>query len=553
MNKKTGIIALIIAVVVGGGALAFAFLGGSTKQDYFKAEFKSVQTMVDDFKDRYKPELDYYDMTMEHPVEATSKMTVDMNSQSALLADVPTDLIKDSHIEMTSQSDMKNNVADVRVKGEVAGMPLDNIYLRLAQHDLFVQLPFLSEVLTINDKKVNELMKENDPEWTEEMSIDFTQFFNQNTLPADKDMKHVQDAMLKTLYKNLDDEAFTSTKEKVTVLSEELNAEKITMDLGPEQLKKATVAILELVRDDKTIQKMVKESMTQNAMFEMTSPEEMMKDFNNDINEAIEEVKQSTEKPHLVSTIWIADDFIVKRELTMADDEETAVQVKGDHLRKKDGHTFQYAFGSVEQPNAFTIQGETKFDGKITADRIDFAVEDLGTLTYTADETLEKDVRDYKYTFSVQSDMAIAGELVWSGKNEYSKDAMKSSQRVGINYEDIKVEDVALIVESDTKRIKATSENPTDNIRNLNDMSQDEITTYLETEFEEVGQILQGLLMTTMFDGDMEGAWDEEPTMEFTDADFEEMRAELAEDGIEMTDEEFAEWKLEMQEMFGNE
>ena len=554
MNKKIGAILLALIVVVGGGAAAYAMFGGSAKQQYFKSEFNTANTMWDDMKTRYAPEFDLYEKTLKHPYESSTTMSLQVNPESPLGMFLPVDQINGSSVTLDTQSDMKNEVIQANVDANIAGHEVNDMFVRLASHDLFLHLPFMKEMITVSDDKFSKEEREREAkDGTVEdgfsvamEDIDFTEFFQQGQLPEEKELKEMQGKMMKTLYDALDDESFVESKETVDVFGESVDAKKIVMTLGPDDLKKVSIAMLELIRDDKQFQTFIDVQLKQAiAMNEVDAEDDVQSvdDLNGQIDEAIKDIEASDFKGKLVSNVWIDKNFIVQRELVM-EDEETKVIVNGSHLRGKQGHQFAYSVGSADgEPLA--LEGKTNWDGTKTDDTIELRIGSDFVVGYVADETFKDHVRDYTYTFTatpMEDGKAVdaLGSLVFTGNNSYKGDDVTSDQKIVLNVSGNNSQDVVLESKGTSSKLKAVDANPTDNVKNINDMSYDEATAYMEETFAPLLEMLES------FGGSMDMDMGEMEDVTMTEEELLQLRADLEEAGIPVSDEEFEEMKQEM-------
>lgn len=557
MNKKIGAILLALIVVVGGGAAAYAMFGGSAKQQYFKSEFNTANTMWDDMKTRYAPEFDLYEKTLKHPYESSTTMSLQVNPESPLGMFLPVDQINGSSVTLDTQSDMKNEVIQANVDANIAGHEVNDMFVRLASHDLFLHLPFMKEMITVSDDTLNKFSKEEREREAKDGTvedgfsvamedIDFTEFFQQGQLPEEKELKEMQGKMMKTLYDALDDESFVESKETVDVFGESVDAKKIVMTLGPDDLKKVSIAMLELIRDDKQFQTFIDVQLKQAiAMNEVDAEDDVQSvdDLNGQIDEAIKDIEASDFKGKLVSNVWIDKNFIVQRELVM-EDEETKVIVNGSHLRGKQGHQFAYSVGSADgEPLA--LEGKTNWDGTKTDDTIELRIGSDFVVGYVADETFKDHVRDYTYTFTatpMEDGKAVdgLGSLVFTGSNSYKGDDVTSDQKIVLNVSGNNSQDVVLESKGTSSKLKAVDANPTDNVKNINDMSYDEATAYMEETFAPLLEMLES------FGGSMDMDMGEMEDVTMTEEELLQLRADLEEAGIPVSDEEFEEMKQEM-------
>src|SRR5699024_5629911 len=180
-----------------------------------------------------------------------------------------------------------------------------------------------------------------------------------------------------------------------------------------------------------------------------------------------------------------------------------------------------------------------------TDDTIELRIGSDFVVGYVADETFKDHVRDYTYTFTatpMEDGKAVdaLGSLVFTGSNSYKGDDVTSDQKIVLNVSGNNSQDVVLESKGTSSKLKAVDANPTDNVKNINDMSYDEATAYMEETFAPLIDMLES------FGGSMDMDMGEMEDVTMTEEELLQLRADLEEAGIPVSDEEFEEMKQEM-------
>src|SRR5690606_9197134 len=148
--------------------------------------------------------------------------------------------------------------------------------------------------------------------------------------------KYVKEEYMEYLYHELPEDAFTSDNEEIEVFGDKMKTEKVAMKLSEEQVKSLLVDLFKKARDDEKLKALLKEQIAFSTMTDDVSDQrltEMMDDFEDSMEEAIDEVK-GWHIPHgIESTIWHKSNSIVKREFAMSfgevKDEVGTVKIEG--------------------------------------------------------------------------------------------------------------------------------------------------------------------------------------------------------------------------------
>src|SRR5699024_11648816 len=92
-------------------------------------------------------------------------------------------------------TNMKAKVLVTCISANSTGMKIEDFCVALTENDSFIVLPFLDEVLKINDDDAGDLLKEIDP-YTfddDDTEYDFGQFFDQQKLFTEDEQKYLEE------------------------------------------------------------------------------------------------------------------------------------------------------------------------------------------------------------------------------------------------------------------------------------------------------------------------------------------------------------------------
>src|SRR5690625_3176768 len=171
-EKKSGISKVMLGIIIGvivvivGVIIFFAMGGGSTKQQYFLAEGKTLNDMSNYIEDRYEAELDWLEVAQEEPTKSSLDISGEYNDPNNInmgeMFDVR-EIINNSTMQMLTESDTANEQLNATLNANVAGISLEDFSFYLNQDTLTIDLPFLNEALMIQDKDIAPLMNEIEP------------------------------------------------------------------------------------------------------------------------------------------------------------------------------------------------------------------------------------------------------------------------------------------------------------------------------------------------------------------------------------------------------
>jgi len=327
-------------------------------------------------------------------------------------------------------------------------------------------------------------------------------FETQGTLP-EEDMEYIEKEYAEFLYKEISEDAFSSTNETIEVNGESIKADKIEMLITEEHFKELITLVLDKMKDDERMKDIIKEQMMYSqfgGVLIESEIDEMLADYESNIEEVKESVKDIQIPNGLNSTIWVNDGLVVQRDFSIdfgiAADELVNLSANGSQLLTTTSQWFDYEFSyaDIHDEGSFQLQGDLNWEDSKGNDTVTLTAADT-ILTYESTETLEDGSRDFERTFNFNDGIEDAS-LLWNGVANYNNDQMDSEHTVTVSAVDIPAGMVELQLNLDDKVIDGVELPEDQNIRNLGTMSSDELYNYFETEFSPaLEEWMYGLLM----------------------------------------------------------
>lgn len=496
INKVVPIIIAAAVLLLGGSVAAFVLLENNPKVNYLLAEKNTYELFVDQMEDRYGSEIEWSEKSLEKPIENTYELTAELNMDlsDGSGAISPDQIINNSSITLTTNLDRKEKRASAEIKGGFGNFTIEDINFYLTSEELMLGLPFINEVLQLKGADFGKLVQQFDPmTFTGEEELDFNMLFEGNVM-AEEDAKYLQDEYAKALYDSLPDDAFDSKDETVKIGSDNVKSEKITFHLSEEQVKEVLKDTFTKMSKDKKLKEIILEYvqaqgtgpfvLAENANLDIPNFEE---EYDNLLQDIINGLDDFMVPDGITSTIWVANDVIVKRDLSleMGPDEDQLVTfyVNGNLSQDKADLSFEYDFGFVDQDidQSLTLEGNLSNDKGDINDKITVSFAD-GQLIYESNETMKDSKKDFNRTFSFVDASAYQFDLIWSGNAEYNGDQMKSSHELTVASDDI-AQDLGVLSINREAKVSDGVELPNeDELKDLGSMSSEEIMIYFETE-----------------------------------------------------------------------
>lgn len=514
-NKKKGIIAIIITVllIAGGGTAAFVLSNVSGKQAYFLAEKNTMEAMSNFYSERYKGELDWNDVTYEKPTDHAVELSAEYNgpTNAAQGYDTvdPAQIINNSSITLNAQSDMNEKEMAIDIAADISGLEIDGIETFLTDEKLVIGLPFLDDMLQITEEDFGPLLHELDPmSFTGEESMDLNTIFEKTGPLTEDEIEHFKEEYGKAIYDELPDDAFTSSEETIVVNGDEVKTEKVELHLTEQQVKDILSMVLEKMEKDEIIKGII-ETQIENNLFAEETIDQIESNVESALSEyetAISTVREGIEDDEFVinngfnSTIWVHDDTIVQRELSIElgkANELVSLEINGTQLVSDSIHQFDYDFNFADEytDGTMNIAGELTWEDNKASDSINLTVDEY-VLSYDGNETLEDGTRDFDRTFSFK-DPTFTGSLIWEGSSTYDKDQMNAEHQFSVESPEIAPNLFNLYVSVDGKQIDSVEMPNEENIVDLGKMSLDELAAYVESDINPKFQNWLFQLMST--------------------------------------------------------
>lgn len=496
-NKLLAIIIAAAILLVGGSVAAFVLLDNSLKTKYFLSEKETMNMYAEQMKERYAPELEWAEKSLEKPVENTYKLSAEMNMQLPSSGPItPDQILNNSTLSIKSGVDRKEKIATAEIAGSFGNFEIDGVNFFLTSDSMMLGLPFLKEVLQLKGEDFGKVMQQVDPTtFTGEEKIDFSMLFEGNVLP-EKDLKYIEEEYGKFIYNAIPEEAFKSTKETVKIGSDNVDTEKITFHLTEKEVKSLLSDTLEKMAKDKRLKEIIHEYAVQQGSgpfvfaenSDLTiSKEDFEEAYNTAIEEAINGLDDFVIPDGFTSTIWVKKDIIVKRDLSIefgpSEDDLLTLYIKGHLNQDSKELAFEYDFGFVydDVDQALTLVGTlANNDGKIK-DSIKVSVADM-ELSYKTDESLKKNKRDFDRTFSFVEPTGYTLELFWTGNSEYDGDKMNSKHEVTVAGDDFEKDLITLFIDNESTVKDSIKLPKEEDVKDVGSMSYEEMMTYFENE-----------------------------------------------------------------------
>lgn len=493
--KKSVMIGIIVAVLaIGGGATAFFMFNKSAKQQYFLAETKTMEKSIELFQQKYANEFEWYDKSQNDVTEYVMELSANPSEDVfGILDPQMLDIVENSSIKMTTQSDMKKGEIKAKLDANVMDIELNDFIVYFTAEKLLVSVPFLQDTIQLNDKDFGNVMRMTDPNYEGQETLGLDQMVGKNSLYSDEMSEHLKSEYLMYFYKELPEDAFTiGDKEEVTVGEKKLTGEKVTMKLTEQQVKDIFVKVLEKAKKDDKLDELIKTMYEQSSGMAVTTLDmDFSKEMDTMLDEMIQGIKDSSMPNGLTSEIWHQKDLIVQRHFEISFGEETVV-IDGKQSIEDAQQIFDYEIG--DGTDKVTVAGDLSWKDQKASDTITFKVDgEEGFLQYDGDEVLKGDTRTFTRSVSYEDDSSSFA-MDWSGEATHEKDQMKVDHQFIIAFDDSELLDIN--VNQTAKVIKEVSFDAGDNVINIGEMDQEAFDKYFnETLYEQSEQWLMDKYM----------------------------------------------------------
>ncbi len=497
--KKKGVfkwlITFIVAVlVVGGSVAAYVMLNVSVKEKYFLAEKKSLEFMTEKFEERYQPELDWGEQTKKKPTASTITLSGEYNDPTGGGFGVmgPEQFINNSTIEIQTAADMKEQQIAAKLKANIGEMEIDDVNLYVNADKILFGLPFIDELLQVKGDDIGNILHELDPEsYTGEEQYDLSNIFNrENGFLSEEDVKYLKKEYARMIYDELPDKAFDSSNDKIDVDNKSVKVEKLSFHLTEDEIKRILTKVLDKMEKDKKVKELLKDQLAMQFDDAMGQDiERTLKEFETNIADAKDGLKDLNIPDGFTSDIWVNDKLIVQRDFKtkLGSDEQDLITLtaKGTQLLKDKAQVFNYDLGYKDENDERTlnVSGDLAWKDNKGKDSINLTADDT-VLSYEGSETLKDGKRDFDRTFSYKDPYGSGGSLLWNGNAAYEKDQMNAEHNLSIENQDIDQDMFSLQIGVDSNTTKKVEIPDDSNVKDLGSMSNDEITQYFNNDID---------------------------------------------------------------------
>ena len=477
-------------VIVGGSVSAFFLVNKSPKVQYFLAEAETFKQVGTIFEDRYKNELRWLEVQEEKPVETNFDLSGEWNDPSVdhEMQEVQS-IVNSAKISSKQVYDPVKKELEVDLRGELGSVNMDFGSVFVTTEKLVASFPFMDELIRFDDKDFGKLMRETDPDYEGNENLGLSQLFEGGFSMTEESRTYVENEYITYLIKEIPEEAFTSTKEELTVFDKKIKTKKTKMDLTEQQVKTLLKDLLKKAKSDEKLKAILKEQLTLTSFAGDTSDNElatMMDDFENGLDEAIEGVDAIKLPNGLQSTIWHHSNKIVKREFAMGVGEDKTdvdtLMINGTQLLDKTSQKWDFTMGvedSFGDENFVKIIGDLSWKDQKATDSITFSMDDMKFI-YKGKEQLEDKKRTFTRSFGF-TDGNVDPAVIWKGSATHESDSMKANHEFTFSEETMGADMFNLILKQQGKVVKKVDMPvETEGTVNIGKMNKDEFDAFTE-------------------------------------------------------------------------
>ncbi|MFD2654915.1 DUF6583 family protein [Gracilibacillus thailandensis] len=503
-SKWIPIIAGIAIILIAGIVTVQAFLNTSVKEDYFLAEKNTIEQLQETFESRFEEELAWKDHTDEHAIESVYEITGQMNDPN--MAGMGFDqMINNANITVEAALDKANKVSSTNISAGMAGVEISGLEAYIDNNDLYVGLPFLDNIIQLNGDDLGRILQEIDPvTFSGEENFDFSTLFNENPIPTE-DIDYMKEEYAEYLYDELPEDAFEATSEEVTVGDNSVNADKISFSLSEEETKSLLKNVFDKMAEDEKLREIIIDQASYMSFAEMELAEDDIANFEEEFVTAMEEASANVDDLTLPdgfnSTIWVDDDIIVKRELSLAverEGETATFNIDGTNEITDGDQVIDYKFTVSDGSSEETVNIHADFaenDGE-TNDTISLTAADVAFTIESNQSTQEEGSKNFEHSLSFEEQGLQMFTIHWLGEAQYEEDQMTVDHT--FYAEDgytLNQDALSIYVTEEGSTIDQVEIPSPEQVQNLSDMSGDEIIEYFETDVANQFQLWMGNIM----------------------------------------------------------
>lgn len=496
---------IVIGLVVVGGIVGSASglftIFKSPKAQYFLAEKATLDHIGGLFNDRYKDELNWLQTTKTKTTEHTYDISAEWNEPTYdYMESFIQEMVNSASLTIRSVSDPKSKETETELGVSVSGISVDDVKLYTSSEKLLLSLPFLDEMIQLNDADFGKIMKNFDDSYNGDEKLGLSDMMENNFVLSEEDRTYLTKEYLLYLFNELPESAFTSDKETINVHNVDVKTTKIAMNLSEEQVKTLLTNLFKKMQQDEKLKTILVEQMKLRMLqaqigggyYGDYSHEDIVADaiseFEDMLTDAIEGIDELYITDGIQSTIWHHSNLIVKRDFSLGigeyEDEIETLQISGTQLLDKNKQKWDYTFGFTDSwgyEDSLDFKGDlSSVNGEIKDD-ISITVDDT-KISYKGKEELKNNKRTFKRQFTF-SDGWSKPTFIWSGSSTHGGDSMTADHEFTISDEEIRANMYNLLVKQQGKVVKKVDFPNTKHTINLGDMDGYEIEEFFEYDF----------------------------------------------------------------------
>lgn len=495
VSKK--LIAIVIAaavVLIGGAVSAFFFFNLSPKEQYFLAEKKSAEFIAEQFEKRFQSEKEWAEHARNNPIEQSIQLSAEYQDPNGLFFDETIQqMINHSSIAINSAVDLKNKVVSADLQANLSDLKLSGLEVYLTSEQIMLGLPFLDELLQIDETSLNKLLNKMDPyAFPDDETFKFDAFFEQMSGSAfEEDWEYLKSEYLAFIYEELPEEAFSTETDSIAIGNEDIKAEKLTMNLSEEEIKALLQSLFDKMQKDEKLKEILEHHFSAQLGSPAKEVSEMLEAFDEGLQLAKERLDSHLQIPNgMTSIIWTHKDLIVQREFSIefgpSEDELMKLEIAGTQQLNDREQTFDYEINieNFSMENALKVKGDFAVKDDETTDSFTISMDDV-ELSYKGTETKDGNAKEFEREIGIDVNAGyeqFAGSLIWSGNAAYEKDKMNAEHQLSLDVEGLQPDMLSLIIHTDAKTVDEVTLPEDQPTKDIGAMSEAELMDYIETD-----------------------------------------------------------------------
>ncbi|MDW3870759.1 DUF6583 family protein [Staphylococcus saprophyticus] len=465
---------IVIAVVIGvllicgiGGAAAYYFTKNTPKNTYLLSEQETAKQMKAYGEDRFENEFEFQDKMKDESYLINLNASADVPEALLKSSDIPKSVADASKLGFKLGHDPDKEHSVIALTPTVADNEIGEFQWAADKQNQYYAAPILDDVYKAKNNELVDVYKKITGETSSvegtnngitNDSLNLNSLLSGTQISQDK-IDEISKKYSEVITDKLDDDNFEKDDVTIKVNGEDKDVKKVTMNVSKGETKAILTDILEKAKKDKDIKAIAEDQF--NA-----------KDYKKQLDDILKEVKDTdkAEFPSVKSVIWEDDNQILKRNLTMKDEDGSTVKLNGTSQVDDDNLMIDYKLTTDDDQEVALKGKSTKKDDqykdnyKVTFDN-GYRKSDA-TLTNT--ESQDGDKRNDKGQIEINANY---DKTTIDFNNKLDTDTKNNTQKQALSLStDIDNETVVINIKGDTK-LKEDIKFKKANAQDLNTMS----------------------------------------------------------------------------------